>query len=270
MRAMKPSIEANHISYQYQSQSRNENETFGLKDVTIRVQKGRLHSIIGPNGGGKTTLLRNLARQLGASEKNDILVNGRALHSYSQRELAKNMAVVNQNNSIPFDFSVEDIVLMGRTPYIQRFATETKRDREIVEAAMERTGVMHLRHKTVTQISGGELQRVIIARALAQQTGIILLDEPISQLDINHQIRIMELLQSLCRDEDVAVVVVLHDLNISAQYSDQILLMKDGELLAADVPEAVITQENVRLAYGVTAEIIENPVTKKPFIVYVS
>ena len=263
---MSASIEAKNISYQYQSKG----ESFGLKNVTASVEQGQLYSIIGPNGGGKTTLLRNLARQLGEKEKHDILVNGRALHSYSQRELARSVAVVNQSNHIPFEFSVEDIVLMGRTPHVPRFASETKRDRAIAEAAMQKTGVTHLRDKTVTQISGGELQRVVIARALAQQTGIILLDEPISQLDIKHQVRIMELLRTLCHEENVAVVVVLHDLNISAQYSDKILMMKGGEMIAADVPEAVITKENIQAAYGVAAEIIANPVTGKPFIVYVS
>ena len=261
---MQSSIAANRISFQYK------NEAFGLRNVSVEVQKGQLCSIIGPNGGGKTTLLRNLARQIGTREKNEILLNGRALNGYGQRELAKNMAVVNQNNSIPFEFSVEDIVLMGRTPYLTRFAPESKHDRKVAGEAMQKTGVTHLRGKTVTQISGGELQRVIIARALAQQTGVILLDEPISQLDMNHQVRIMELLRALCREEGVAVVVVLHDLNIAAQYSDKLMLVKDGEMLAADAPEAVITKGNMRMAYGIEAEIIRNPQTDKPFIIHVS
>ena len=259
---MKPSIEVKNVQFQYKGAA------FGLQNISADIYQGQLLSIIGPNGGGKTTLLRNMARQLGTRESNTILVNERDLYGYGQRELARQMAVVNQSSSIPFEFTVEDIVLMGRTPYLTRFAPESKQDRAIADEAMEKTGVTHLRHKTVTQISGGELQRVVIARALAQKTGLLLLDEPISQLDINHQVRIMALLQALCREENVAVVVVLHDLNISAQFSDQILLVKDGKILAADTPESVITTENIELAYGIAAQVIQNPVTGKPFIIH--
>ena len=240
-----------------------------LNAININVEEGKLYSIIGPNGSGKTTLLKLIAKQL-AGDSGKIEVAGEAIGFYKQKAFAKKVALVPQNTTIDADFRSEEVVLMGRIPYLTPLARESKHDFDIAEEAMVKTNTHHLKNRSIEQISGGERQRVILARALAQETPIMLLDEPVSQLDIQHQIGIMNLLRQLVDEEGLTVIAVLHDLNLASQYSHQLLLLDKGQLVATGTPEAVLTPELVKGVYGLEATIIENPVTKRPFILHVT
>lgn len=239
-----------------------------LKDLNIKIHKSKFYSIIGPNGSGKTTLIKNISKTL-ESGIDTIFIDGKDVTKINNKELAQKISVVPQNTEIEFDFSVMDIVLMGRTPYLKKFQNETVDDVNIAKKAMELTNTLKLREKKINQISGGERQRVIIARALTQQTDIVLLDEPISHLDINHQIESLNTLKYLS-NKGTTIITVMHDLNLAAQYSNYLILLKDGKLIALGKPEEVITKENLEKVYNMEICIIKNPVTQKPHVIPVS
>lgn len=238
-----------------------------LNDINIKLEKNKFYSIIGPNGSGKTTLLKNIGKVL-PIEKNCIYIDGKEIHSYKIKDLAKKMASVPQNTNIDFDFSVLDVVLMGRSPYLKRFENESDKDFKIAKDVMEMTNTWHLKDKTINALSGGERQRVIIARALAQQSEIILLDEPISNLDMQHQIEILDTVKYL--NKEVTIVAVLHDLNLAAQYSDYLIMLKDGEIVSYGKPEEVLTEAHIKNTYNMDTYIFKNPVTGKPHIIPIS
>lgn len=240
-----------------------------LRGISLSLERNRFYSIIGPNGCGKTTLLKNISKNL-EQNSGKIIVENKDLKKLKAKEVAKLLSYVPQNTSIDFDFTAIDIVLMGRSPYLKLFQQENENDLDIAEKAMKVTNTWHIKNMNINEISGGEKQRVIIARALAQQTGIMLMDEPISQLDIHHQIELMDTIKSLVITSDVTVVAVLHDLNIAAQYSDEIILMKDGNIFAKGSPESVITEENLMMVYGLKSSIIKNPITGKPHVLPLS
>jgi len=239
-----------------------------LWDISLTVNKGYFYSIIGPNGSGKTTLLRNISKSL--EPKHDcVFIDDIDVTKLSSRNMAKKLSVVPQNTNIEFGFTVIDIVLMGRSPYMRRFESESSRDLEIAEMAMRATNTWYLRDKRINEISGGERQRVILARALAQDTNIMLLDEPVSQLDIHHQIEIMETIRTLIKSRGMTVIAVMHDLNLAAQYSDYIILMNKGKVVCQGTPQEVITKENIMKVYKLEGYIINNPITGKPYIIHV-
>lgn len=240
-----------------------------LNDVNFKVEKGKLYSIIGPNGSGKTTLLKIITKQLEA-HVGKVEVSGELIEFYKHKDFAKQVALVPQNTSIDADFRNEEVVLMGRIPYLTPLARESKKDYDIIHEAMIKTNTVHLKNRSVKQISGGEKQRIILARALAQATPIMLLDEPVSQLDIQHQIGIMNLLRQLVKEEGLTVITVLHDLNLASQYSDELLLLNNGNLVSKGSSKTVLTSKLLNAVYGLTATIIENPVTKRPFILHVT
>lgn len=245
----------------------NYGETHILDNININFERNKFYSIIGPNGSGKTTLLKNILRTLPVESKS-IYIDDQDLTSFKNKDLAKKISSVPQNTNIDFQFSVFDIVLMGRTPYLKRFETEGNKDLLIVQEAMEMTNTWHLKDKNINELSGGERQRVIIARALAQQCEIILLDEPISNLDIQHQIEILDTIKYLNRN--VTIVAVLHDLNLAAQYSDSLILLNNGKIVSYGTVEEVLTEKNIRSAYNMDTYIIKNPVTGKPHIIPIS
>lgn len=251
----------------------NLNWTYGerqiLHQIRLNIEKNRFYSIIGPNGSGKTTLLKNISRTL-EPDRNTVFIDQKDIMSMKPKEAAKRLASVPQNTNVDFEFSASDIVMMGRSPYLRRFQTESTEDLEIVKKAMLATSTWHLKDKDINEISGGERQRVIIARALAQQTGIILLDEPISQLDIHHQIDLMDTVRRLVRKSEVTVVAVLHDLNLAAQYSDRLVLVSGGAIVMQGTPEEVLTVENIERVYQTPVHIIKNPVTGKPHVIPIS
>lgn len=256
--ARKPLIKINKLDWYY-------DEEKVLDNVSLTLDNG-FYGIIGPNGSGKTTLIKNLARSLMPKE-GTIFLNERDIIGFSNKELAREISYVPQNTNLEFEFSAMDIVLMGRSPYLGRFQTESTHDVDIARNAMEITNTWHLRRKNIGMISGGERQRVIIARALAQQTNVMLLDEPVSQLDIQHQIEILGILKKLTKEKKISVIVSLHDLNIAAQYCDEMILMDKGRIFKKGLPHEIILKENMRKVFGMETHIMKNPLTGKPHLI---
>ncbi|WP_027634044.1 ABC transporter ATP-binding protein [Clostridium hydrogeniformans] len=236
-----------------------------LNNINLNFEEKKLYTIVGPNGSGKTTLLKHICKILDVNQ-GDIYIEGKSIGRFSGRDLSKNLSSVPQNTHTNFSYNVFDIVLMGRNPHIGRFQKESKADIEIAEKAMKITGTYDLRNEDIDVLSGGERQRVIIARALTQETPIMLLDEPISQLDIHHQIQIMNILKELVEKFNKTVICVLHDLNIAAQYSDEIILLDKGKVFRKGHPSQVITKEILREVYGMEFHIMENPINSSPLI----
>lgn len=237
-----------------------------LEEVSFSLAPGELVAVIGPNGSGKSTLLRAVSRTL-RPQSGEVRVEGREIYSATPQWVARRIAVVPQETRVDFAFTVREIVLMGRLPHLGRFATESATDFAIAREALQRTGVLKLEDRSILGISGGERQRVMIARALAQQTPILLLDEPTAHLDINYQIEIMRLVNTLRADGARAILVVLHDLNLAAQFCDRLLLLHRGRIFADGPPERVLTRENVHLAYGADVLVRRHPQTGRPYVV---
>ncbi|MFQ6097614.1 MAG: heme ABC transporter ATP-binding protein [Armatimonadota bacterium] len=237
-----------------------------LEGVSLEVQPGDLVGVIGPNGAGKSTLLKAIARVI-RPDRGCVLLDGEDVLRRDTREVARSMAVVPQSSPISFDFTVLEVVLMGRSPHLGRFQTESERDLAIARRAMERTDCADLADRSITQVSGGEKQRVIIAKALAQEPSVLLLDEPTMALDINHQVEILDLVRHLNRTENVTVLAVLHDLNLASQYCDYLVALREGVLFGIGTPEEVITAENIRALYGAQVHVHPHPISGRPQVV---
>ncbi|AKB54998.1 MULTISPECIES: heme ABC transporter ATP-binding protein [Methanosarcina] len=235
-----------------------------LHKISASAGQGMFVGIIGPNGSGKSTLIHCMSRTLNPTTGN-ILIVGEEIEKYSRKELAKMLCVVPQESMRTFDFSVDDIVMMGRYPYQKLLRPPEPHDREACQKAMALTGISHLSGRSISTLSGGEWQRVLIARALAQETPLLLLDEPISQLDINHQIEILSVLQSLTR-QGSTVICVIHDLNLASQYCDEIIMLDQGTVYAVGTPHKVMTQENIRVVFGLDVLIKTHPTTGKLYL----
>ncbi len=249
-----------------------ENLNFGyetktvLENISFKVKQGEFISIIGPNGSGKSTLLKLLSN-IYNPKSGTILIQGKNIKDYKRKELAKKMALVPQNTVTDYEFLVEDIVLMGRYPYIGRFEKEKDEDYHIVDEALKLTNTYNLKKRRINEISGGELQRVIVAKALAQNPDILLLDEPTSHLDINHQMEILRLLKNLNQKKGTTVVLVIHDINLASRYSDRILLLNNGSILGIGQPSEVVNKPNIEKAYNLKVAIERNPITDSIHII---
>jgi iron complex transport system ATP-binding protein len=230
-----------------------------MEDVSLTLRQGEMLGVIGPNGSGKSTLLRLLSGVL-RPEAGAICVHGRPLAEYSPQARARAMAVVPQETAVEFPFSVMEVVLMGRSPHLGGFAFEGDRDLEVARTAMARTGVLEFAGRSIHELSGGERQRVIVARALAQEAPILLLDEPGAFLDIRHEVEIYDLLQDLQR-EGKSILTVLHDLNLAALYCDRVALLKAGRLVRLGPPSEVITYATVRDVYETEVYVDVNDIT---------
>ncbi len=245
-------LEAGHVVFRY-----GDNRV--LDDVSLALRGGEMLGVIGPNGSGKSTLLRLLSGVLRPAA-GEVELHGRAVGSYTQRELARRVAVVPQETLIEFPFSVTEVVLMGRSPHLGGFAFEGDRDIEVAQLAMQRTGVLHLAKRSIHELSGGERQRVILARALAQEAQVFLLDEPAAFLDIRHAVELYDLLADLLK-EGKSVLTVLHDLNLAAMYCDRVGLLKGGRLIQVGAPTDVITYANITAAYETEVYVDTNDIT---------
>ncbi|MEW6662922.1 MAG: heme ABC transporter ATP-binding protein [Bacillota bacterium] len=238
-------------------------ETFHvLEDISLTIPTGDFVGIIGPNGSGKSTLIKGLAATL-APRVGSILMDGQEFNKRSRRELAHHLAVVPQETTASFDFTVEEVVLMGRSPYLSGWQVESPEDLQAAAEAMRLTGTWDLRHRPVTHLSGGERQRVFIARALAQNTPVILLDEPTAHLDINHQVEVLNLLRRL-NHQGVTVIIVFHDLNLAAQYCSQVILLHQGRVYACGSVEEIFTTDTIRTVYQTEVLVGHHPVTGVP------
>ncbi|MGD9129999.1 MAG: ABC transporter ATP-binding protein [Candidatus Bathyarchaeota archaeon] len=231
-----------------------------LKDVNFEVKSGEFIGVLGPNGSGKTTLLRSISRVL-KPKKGAILIGKEDVYSMKTVDVAKQMAVVPQTTPMTFDFTALEVVLMGRNPHMSRFQMEGKKDVEIAKNSMKATRTWEFADRPVTELSGGEMQRVIIARALTQEPQILLLDEPTTHLDISNQLEIMDLIKELCVTKQLLIVAVFHDFNLAARYCESIILLKDGKIVAVGKSDATLTSENVKEVFSVDTIVKKHPIT---------
>jgi iron complex transport system ATP-binding protein len=239
-----------------------------LNNLSFSIQKGDFFIIIGPNGSGKTTLLKIISG-LVKLQQGDLKILDQSLQSYTRKALAKNIAYVPQMVSMDFPFSAMDLVLMGRSPHLGPLGLGQEKDVEIAKKAMAFTGVEHLGSRKLEQLSGGEQQRVFIARAICQAPEVILLDEPTASLDLAHQVRIMDMMEKLKNERNVTVVMVSHDVNLAAMYGENLLLLKEGGIVGMGRPEEVITYQALEKAYGCTILVDESPVGEYPRVTLV-
>ena len=249
-------ITVQHLSYSYGQKAI-------LNDLSFDIAEGSFHAILGPNGCGKTTLLRLIAGLL-TPQHGTVLIDQKPVGSYPAKQLAQRIAFVQQHPQTDFEFSAFETVLMGRNPYQRHLQNESQADWDIVEQAMQQTNTWHLRMALPSQMSGGELQRVMIARALAQQTPILLLDEPTSNLDIAHQFEIMELLRDINRNEKKTILIVVHDLNLALRYCPLALLLHNHSLAFQGSIEETLMPDNIQRVFGVNAAIHDGNIILTP------
>jgi iron complex transport system ATP-binding protein len=228
-----------------------------LRGVCCEVQPGQVTGLLGANGAGKTTLLRLATRVLDPGGGR-VLLHGRALSEVSRRELAQQLAIVPQDTHVPFPFSVEEVVLMGRAPHQKGFAFDSRADLERAGVAMETLGVAHLATRSIQEISGGERQLVMLARAFAQQPSVLLLDEPTAFLDLRHRIAVLQAVRSFAAAGGAALLVS-HDLGLAARACDRVALLADGVIRHAGAPAEVLTPGAVEETFGIAAQVLEGP-----------
>jgi len=231
-----------------------------LDNISFTAEVGELIGLVGPNGSGKTTLLKILDGLL-KPKVGSVYLDGRKLQDLRLDEIARTIAMVPQDSAANSEFTVFEIVMMGRTPHLKRFSLEGAEDEKKVKKWMELTETIHLAERKLTEISGGERQRVIIARALAQEPKVLLLDEPTANLDICYQLQIMNLIKNLTRRLNLIAICAIHDLNLAARYCDKLILLSEGKIVAIGKPIEVITAENLRKVFKIDVKIAYDPET---------
>jgi iron complex transport system ATP-binding protein len=250
-------IHCDHLEFSY-------NGTPILRDITFDIQPGEFLGIIGPNGSGKTTLLKLISGLLDYTQ-GGMTLEGTEIKKMSRKVIAQKIAILPQETHIPFSFSALEVVLMGRAPHLGTFSFETEADVNIAMTAMQLTEVDHLKHRSINDLSGGEKQRVILARALAQQSPILLLDEPTAHLDIKHQIDIHNLVKKLNQEKKMTVVNILHDLNLASLYCHKVIMLKAGRIAHYGTPEAVMTKEAIEDVFDTQVQVGYNEAIKRPY-----
>jgi iron complex transport system ATP-binding protein len=241
-----------------------------LQGISFSVNRGEFCGIIGPNGSGKTTLLRAITKVL-KPKSGEIYIEGQNINEIDFKKLAQKVAVVSQIQDFGFNMKVEEFVLLGRIPYRQKFQfLETKIDEKFAQKAMELTGIIKFKNRFIQELSGGERQLVVIARALAQTTKLLLLDEPIAHLDITHQVKILDLIRKLNKENEITVIVVLHDLNLASEYCDKLVLLNKGCIHKIGTPKEVLTYQIIEEVYNTIVVVKESPISHKPHVLVVA
>ena len=250
---MKNILEVKNISY-----SVGDNKI--LKDISFKCQSGEIIGIIGPNGSGKTTLLKTI-NGINSINSGDILLNEKSIKAHNEKELARNISFMNQNTNIEFDFPCIDIVVLGRYPYLERFQEYSKKDIEIAEKYMELTNTLKFRDRSILQLSGGERQRVLFAKILAQESQVMLLDEPTASFDMKYE---EDLLKEISKekDKDKIVILVIHNLKTAIKYCSRLILLSKGNIIKDGTVEEVITEENLNNVFGIKTKVYYNEISK--------
>jgi len=239
-----------------------------IKNISCVVNQGEFVGIIGPNGSGKTTLFRTITKII-SGYTGSLSYKEKEIRDWPVRALAREIAVVPQFLLMAFPFKVYDFVALGRTPYLGRFETISEPDEKAIRDAMELSGCSGLQDRAVTELSGGELQRVFLAQALAQEPKLLLLDEPTSHLDIGHQVDILHLLKHLNKENGLTIVVILHDLNTAGEYCSRLILMEEGKIYKTGSPAEVLTYQNIEAVYKTVVVVKENPISGNPYVIAV-
>ena len=247
--------------------TKNLNISYGnldiVKDLNLEIPKGKITTIIGSNGCGKSTILKTIARIIQA-KSGDIFVNNINIKEQSPKDLAKVMAVLPQSPQAPSGLTVEELISYGRFPHQKGFGKMKKEDEDIVTWALKSTGIEEFRERPMEALSGGQRQRAWIAMALAQQTEILILDEPTTYLDLAHQLEILKLLEELNRKQGTTIVMVIHELNNAARFADHMIGVKKGKVVCQGTAHEVMTKENLKELFNIDAEIVEDPRNNKP------
>jgi len=253
-------IELKKVSAGYQHQD-------VINEVDLKFRNGEFCAILGPNGAGKSTLLKTLPGYIQRS-RGEITISQKSIDSWSRKELARKISLIPQDFQLQFDFTIRDLVLMGRFPYTGSLQNYSREDRDKVDSVLEQLDLYKVRKKMFSQLSGGEKQRVSIARVLVQETDVILMDESFSHLDINHQIEIMDIVSGINRKAGKTIILVSHNINLAAEYCDRVILIKSGRIFKDGPPKEIICKENLHQLYGMELQIVTNPQTGNPYLLY--
>ncbi|WP_052284768.1 iron-enterobactin ABC transporter ATP-binding protein [Kluyvera genomosp. 1] len=236
------------------------------ESLNVTIPDGHFTAIIGPNGCGKSTLLRTLSRLM-TPTKGHVYLDGEEIQHYASKEVARRIGLLAQNATTPGDISVQELVARGRYPHQPLFSRWRQEDEDAVQNAMQATGIVNLASQSVDTLSGGQRQRAWIAMVLAQDTSIMLLDEPTTWLDISHQIDLLELLSELNRERGFTLAAVLHDLNQACRYATHLIALREGKIVAEGAPKEIVTPELIEAVYGLRCMIIDDPVAHTPLVV---
>lgn len=252
---MSAAIQTRNLSFSYRDRA-------VLHDMSLSLERGEMVGIVGPNGSGKTTFLKILSAVLRG--QGEVAINGRNIETYSRRELSKLFAVVQQDARVNFPYTAVEIVLMGRASHHSPFSLEGRSDLEAARKSMALTDSLSFANRYLHELSGGEKQRIMIARALAQEPEILLLDEPSAFLDLKHQVQVFELLRRLNRERSLTIVAALHDLNLAALFFPRLIVLRNGQIYRDGSPTDVLTEETIEEVYGIRVRVDRDPVSSKP------
>jgi iron complex transport system ATP-binding protein len=237
-----------------------------VQDLNLEIQPNQITAIIGPNGCGKSTILKTMAR-LHPSLSGVIYLDGKIIHKTSTKEVAKKLAILPQSPEAPSGLTVYELISYGRTPYQTGFSRLSKHDRQMIDRALDVTGLTNLRDQSVDTLSGGQRQRAWIAMAIAQETDLLLLDEPTTYLDLAHQLEVLQLLEKLNQEDGRTIAMVIHDLNHAARFAHYMIALKNGKIVKQGTPEKVMTADVLKQVFNIDTVIVTDPRTAKPAMI---